>query len=598
MLLINKANYLLIGFICFSSFYTTAQDQKLADSLLIVYNEGKLSGLERLELLRSLSFNETNDFDLALMVAQELIELAYKEKKGLYLYDGHLQVGNVYRLLGSYDLSLDAYFKSVEAAINAEHLYGEGSSYGTIADVYSEMGNTANAEIYYEKSIQLLRKTNNPIPLATILLNAGDEYFNSKKFKKALQYFEESGQLFEKANYLLGTAYNLGNIGMVYAEKGNDNLAKENINRAIEILEDSEDYYAISEYLTYMADIYHKQGKITTAVEYSQRSLDLAQNQGLKKQLSETNLQLSEFYEALGNPEASLNHYKAHITFRDSILNLEIIQKNAALRNNHEISQRQAKLDLANQQKRNQLIILGFTGFLLLSVFWYYRTISKEKKRSEKLLLNILPEETALELKQNGKVQAKKFDSVTVLFTDFKGFTSYAEGLSPEELVETVDFYFSEFDKIMDKYGLEKIKTIGDAYMSAGGLHGDKQNHVHKMIMAAFEIVEFVKNHKSKSSGNHAKFDIRVGINTGPVVAGVVGTHKFAYDIWGDTVNIASRMESNSEPGKINISDNTYELIKEEFDCEFRGELEAKNRGQLKMYFVNAKKELQLNSVS
>ncbi len=213
--------------------------------------------------------------------------------------------------------------------------------------------------------------------------------------------------------------------------------------------------------------------------------------------------------------------------------------------------------------------------------------IEKERDRSESLLLNILPVETAAELKKYGKVEAKKFDSVTVLFTDFKGFTHYAENLDPKELIERVGFYFSKFDDIMEKYGLEKIKTIGDAYMCAGGIPFPTKDHALKMVRASFEILEFVEETKKNATREQIHFDIRVGINTGAIVAGVVGTKKFSYDIWGDTVNVASRMESMSEPGKINISKSTYELVKSDFDCEYRGEIEAKNRGKVKMYFVN-----------
>jgi class 3 adenylate cyclase len=236
-------------------------------------------------------------------------------------------------------------------------------------------------------------------------------------------------------------------------------------------------------------------------------------------------------------------------------------------------------------------------GLVFLLAFGVYRRykfikrtnviIEEEKNRSDHLLLNILPEETALELKQNGKVRAKKFESVTVLFTDFEGFTQYAEKLPPEKLVESVDYYFSKFDEIMEKYNLEKIKTVGDCYMCAGGLPFSTNDHAYKMVHAALEIATFVKDSKNNNPQNDTRFEIRIGINSGPVVAGVVGTKKFAYDIWGDTVNIASRMESNSQPGKINVSKNTYELIKDTFDCHYRGEIEVKNRGMMKMYFVN-----------
>jgi len=201
-------------------------------------------------------------------------------------------------------------------------------------------------------------------------------------------------------------------------------------------------------------------------------------------------------------------------------------------------------------------------------------------------LLNILPEQTAEELKDKGKVQAKRFDSVSVMFTDFKDFTTYSDKLSPEELVDSIDFYYSKFDDIIEKHGLEKIKTVGDAYMCAGGLPFPTRDHPIKMVEAALEIAEFVNESKKVDPDSKSRFDIRIGINTGSVVAGVVGKKKFAYDIWGDTVNIASRMESNSDPGKINISDNTYQLVKNQYKCTYRGEIQAKNKGMMKMYFV------------
>jgi class 3 adenylate cyclase len=215
------------------------------------------------------------------------------------------------------------------------------------------------------------------------------------------------------------------------------------------------------------------------------------------------------------------------------------------------------------------------------------KIIEAEKKRSDSLLLNILPEETAQELKASGKVLAKKFESVTVMFTDFKSFTHYATNLPPEILVETIDYYFSKFDQIIEKYGLEKIKTVGDSYMCAGGLPFPSADHAHKTVQAALEIERFISETKNNPTSNIIGLDIRIGINSGPVVAGVVGTKKFAYDIWGDTVNIASRMESNSEPGRINISENTFELVKDAFACDYRGEISVKNRGTMKMYFVN-----------
>jgi adenylate cyclase len=213
--------------------------------------------------------------------------------------------------------------------------------------------------------------------------------------------------------------------------------------------------------------------------------------------------------------------------------------------------------------------------------------VTQEKQKYEELLLNILPYEVAQELKEKGKSEARAFESVTVMFTDFKGFTKIAEQMSAAGLVKEIDYCFSEFDKIMQKYGIEKIKTIGDSYMCAGGLPAINNTHATDILNAAIEVRTFMLEYKKeKDAKGEPPFEVRIGINTGPVIAGIVGIKKFAYDIWGDTVNIASRMESSGEPGKINISGATHELVKDKFKCIYRGKIEAKNKGEIDMYFV------------
>ncbi|ALI99657.1 adenylate/guanylate cyclase domain-containing protein [Rufibacter tibetensis] len=220
--------------------------------------------------------------------------------------------------------------------------------------------------------------------------------------------------------------------------------------------------------------------------------------------------------------------------------------------------------------------------------------LEAEKQKSDELLLNILPAETAEELKARGRTQARSYENATVLFTDFKDFTRISQDLTPEELVTVIDFYFCAFDGIISKYNIEKIKTMGDAYMCAGGIPNPEANTPADVIKAAMEIVAFVERLNPPDKPKKHKFEIRVGIHTGPVVAGIVGTKKFAYDIWGDTVNTAARMESSGVEGKINISGATYELVKDEFICSHRGKVEAKNKGEIDMYFVEAVVEKQV----
>ncbi|TAN15887.1 MAG: adenylate/guanylate cyclase domain-containing protein [Chitinophagaceae bacterium] len=215
------------------------------------------------------------------------------------------------------------------------------------------------------------------------------------------------------------------------------------------------------------------------------------------------------------------------------------------------------------------------------------KMIVAEKQKSEMLLLNILPEEISNELKQTGKTRAHSYDMATVMFSDFVNFTSIGEKLTPEELVSAIAEYFETFDHIIERYGIEKIKTVGDAYICASGLPIPTTDNALIMIRVAFDFLKAMEelNEKRHIRG-HVVFNIRIGINTGPLVAGVVGIKKFAYDIWGDTVNTAARLQEKGEAGRINISGSTYDLIKQIFPCTYRGKIEAKNKGQIDMYFV------------
>jgi class 3 adenylate cyclase/Tfp pilus assembly protein PilF len=603
-----KKTCFLIGFFYFILFAGYGQNQALADSLEAIYLSGNYNISDKLKLLYEIEGNQANT-EKSLAYSLELIEAAQALDSVKYIINGYLGKGTALRLKGDLSKALESYF---EAARIASEEKEEGSSLGqanfAIADVYSIMGNHDNAIKYYQNAIKILQKVKDSINLATALTNAGDDYFNNGKLDSALIYFEDSDKIFRKINYPIGTAYNKGNIGMVYAEQGEDDRAEVNINEAITILEELQDYYPISVFLTYMSDIYLRKNDWSRAISYAQRSLDLAQRYGLKEQISESNLKLSELYDYVGNYKKSNSYYKNHIAYRDSVTNLKEMEQMADIRTNFEVAQKQSEVDLLEKESeiqqlkdRRQKTIIYVSIIVLILVFFlamglYRRNIfikktkniiEEEKNRSDKLLLNILPEETAIELKQRGKVQAKKFESVSIMFTDFKGFTHYADNLAPEKLVEAVDYYFSKFDEIIDKYGLEKIKTIGDAYMCAGGLPFPSQDHATKTVLAALEMIEFVKRAKTLNPEKQTRFDIRIGINTGPVVAGVVGTKKFAYDIWGDAVNMASRMESNSQSGKVNVTENTFALIKDSFDCESRGEIEVKNKGMMKMYFVS-----------
>jgi class 3 adenylate cyclase len=245
------------------------------------------------------------------------------------------------------------------------------------------------------------------------------------------------------------------------------------------------------------------------------------------------------------------------------------------------IEHQSRELELKNQKLEQQSKELAEKHSILLA----------EQKKSDDLLKNILPDEVAQQLKNKGTVDAKPYKNVSVLFTDFQGFTILSEKLSPQDIIKELDLFFAQFDEIIGGHFIEKIKTIGDAYMCVGGLPLRNKSNPIDTVLAGLEMQDFVgKINAQKEAKGEEKWNLRVGIHTGKVVAGVVGKKKFAYDIWGDTVNTASRMESAGEIGKVNISGETYLKIEEYFDCEYRGKIKAKNKGDIDMYFVHGLK--------
>lgn len=597
-----RSLFFIMGFFCFH--LLPAQDQRKADSLAIIYNDNQLQGIDKLILLKELAYNEMDDLEKALTYADELIELSDSIQNNEYLFSGHLQKGYKYMELGKYRHALDEFIKCSRIAKTLEDLTKQGTAYSRMGEIAGKLGNFSTAEYYYEIAISILRELDDTINLAIERTNLGDIYLKDKEYDKAEEMFTKAWPTFKNRNNQILTAYYLGNMGMVYSGQGEDSLAERNLKEAISILEGLKDYSAVSVYLLTLSDIYARQDNLNAAFNSANRSLELAKQNGLQEKISDANLKLSELYESIGNDELALEYSKKYRVYKDSLYSLEANNTTDLLRT-YEVQQEQKETALQIQKRKNQRIILYATASTLIFIIWlaivlyrrnkYVRAtnkiISTEKERSDNLLLNILPKDTAQELKDKGRVQAKRFESVTILFTDFAGFTRYAEHLPPEDVVTAIDFYFSKFDDIIEKYGLEKIKTVGDAYMCAGGLPVPTKDHAYKVLLAAIEIMNFVNEVKAESKDPLTQFDIRIGINTGPVVAGVVGSKKFAYDIWGDSVNIASRMESNSKPGRINISENTYLLVKDKINCKFRGNIEVKNRGDLKMYFVDCLKD-------
>jgi len=517
-------------------------------------------------------------------------------------------LGTVYYSQGSNVKAIDYYLQSLRIAEELEHPLRITTALVNVASVYGDSRQSWDKALnYYEQALPYLNILNDAGISKSYYFGIGEIEYNKENYQAALKYFEEGVQvtkntLFYSENLLLlgKTKFKLGEveeaISLLNQAYSNAVVGNQSLNMVKSLIE---------------LGIINQNNNFKKSISFYKEAEKLAEELDLNYELADIYDGISKTYINQGNYNKGYEYQTKFLVQKDSLFNLETNDKMRGLQFDFDLEKKEDEIgllekeaeiqELTEKRQKNVLWVTGIFLFLVvllaISLFRRYKFTQKtnliietEKNRSERLLLNILPEETALELKEFGKVKAKRFETVTIMFTDFVGFTAYAKNLEPEELVSSVDYYFSKFDEIMEKYGVEKIKTIGDAYMCAAGLPYPKEHDVFRAVQAAFEITEFIEESKKTRMDHETKFDVRIGMNTGPIVAGVVGTKKFAYDIWGDSVNVASRMETMSSAGKINISESTYDLVKDVYECEYRGEIDVKNKGMMKMYFVNSVK--------
>ena len=529
----------------------------------------KLGIANMLNNLGAVNFNEGDD-EKAIDFYLESLRVSEEIGDKLRIATALVNIGAVYfNKKGTHDRALQYYLKALPLSEELGDHDAIGTSAVNMGEIYLERGDDKSALFYFEKALNAYRKSENGnVPYA--LNNIGKVYAKRREFLKAIGYQTEAYQLAEKLNARL----------------------------------------EMSQSLLGLAETYRQQGDNPSAISSYIRAQDIAKSIGANYELKDAYEGLAGLYEKVSDYRNAYKYQTLFTGIKDTLYNAEMDKRIQAVTLNFDLEKKQGEIDLLTKDKalqeldiRRQKIIrnaVGVTGILLLlmaiGLFNRYRYVRKtkkiienEKERSEKLLLNILPFETAEELKEKGSATPKHYEMVSVLFTDFKGFTTIAEKLTPEQLVEELNQCFLEFDHIIDRNNLEKIKTIGDAYMCAGGIPVANTSNPLDVVKAGLEIKAYMDRMKAEREAKGQDYwELRIGIHTGKVIAGVVGKNKFAYDIWGDAVNTASRMESSGEPGKVNISGDTYALVKDHFNCVYRGKVKAKNKGDIDMYFVES----------
>ncbi len=619
------------------SFQSASSQSALIDSLEQVLVSDTLSDKARLEVLRNL-INSTisTDQDKLLAYSNDAVVLARKAGHGYMEGFGFLHIGIYHDLAGNsrsglpyldtasaiaenlnnnrllisclnsmsviyyklteHEKGLETNLRMIEVA-RTDELFQQYESFalGNIGGIYKQMDELDKSIEYYTLALEAAEKTNIERSIAIALQNLGNAKTAAGEYKEAESLLLRSLKLKEELKDERSISYALQALSGLYASTGQTDKAVEFITRGLILNRKLKYKYGEALSLSELGNIEHERNNLDIAQAHLVEALGLAEElesldltMNLLKKLSALHYDMNKHQEAY--------HYlQRHNELNAELFKKEKVEALSEMREKYETEQKEQQISLLEKDNELQRTIrngvgggLAITIAFLLVVFIQRNKISREKKRSEELLLNILPEEVAEELKAKGEAEAQLIEQVTVLFTDFKGFTAMSEQLSPKELVRDLHECFSAFDQICQKYGIEKIKTIGDAYMAAGGLPSPRGTHAEDVVNAALEMAAFIEKGKAqKIAVKHPFFEIRIGVHTGPVVAGIVGVKKFQYDIWGDTVNTASRMESSGEVGKVNISESTYELVKNEFSFEERGEIEAKGKGKMRMYFVS-----------
>lgn len=479
-------------------------------------------------------------------------------------------LGGLHLKISDYVKSSEYFFASLKLKEKIDDKKGMANTLLNLGSVYQKQRNFKKSLNTFRHSLRIARKLNEQSIIISIENNMGEVFIAQRKPKQALESLSNAAELCAKTNDKIRLASVYNNIGSAWLNLKQHEKAMEAFKQSIAISSKEKLRAETLMAKINIGEIHSQQKKFPEAEKILFSAMKSCKKDTDKRMLVDIYEKISGMYTMQNEFKKAVMYLRRYHQTQMQVLSKDNIRQTAELAIQYEVAQKEKEAEifrLKNVELKDALNKLG-----------------EEKKRSDNLLKNILPDEVAEDLKTKGKAPVHEFKNVSVMFIDIKDFTVHTEKMNPELLVDRLGLYFTAFENITEKYGIEKIKTIGDAFLCACGIPKPVPKHAEKMVLAAFEIIAFA-NQQKEIYGSEA-FRVRVGIHSGPVIAGIIGSKKFAYDIWGDTVNTAARMEQSSEPGRINISNTTYELIRKKFTCIYRGKLPAKNKGEVDMYFV------------
>lgn len=524
-----------------------------------------------------------NHFELAL----ESFEKSADKKRTAQALNN---IGSLYDMQGEYQDALQYYMKSLDINIEIENKEEIATCLNNIGYVNQSQGYYSESFNYYLQALKSAEDVGDKKATAVSLNNIAQIHVMKTEYESGLDYLSRALDIYIGLGDKKSSADTLGNMGYVYDRLEDYDHAIDLYSRSLAIREEIGDKTGIINSKNNIGTMYYFSDDFQSAINYHSEAYKDSVETGYSEGVLSSLQNLAFDYKATGDSDSAFDFYEKYDDEKSRVLNLENRRIVAEMENKYESDKKQMKIELLSKDNKMKTfkywtqLIVSIISIIALSIVGFLGLlIRKEKKKSEKLLLNVLPQKVANDLKNTGKTEPQVFEDVTVYFSDIVGFTNASSELDPKFLIDELNDIFTNFDNIMEKYNCERIKTIGDAYLSIAGLYDDNPDHASRMTKASLEILSYLDRRNEDSD---VKWQIRIGLHSGKIVGGVVGVKKYIYDVFGDTINTASRMESNSDTMMINISQQTHDLLGDEFDFISRQPVEAKGKGLLKMYFV------------
>jgi adenylate cyclase len=560
---------------------------RYAESALRLAEERKqISGIGTALTHLGSIYRNLGDYPRALAFLRRAVMVADSSRNKKLLANALNGIGIVYIRQGSNERALETLLRSLRIAEQIGDKRDAASALDNIGVIHARQGDSARAFAALFRALSLATELQDKRMSAIALNDIAMTHRTVKQYDSSLWYCQRSLVLKKSIGDKQGSALTLNGLGLVYRLQGKYDAALEQFFQALALQIDLKFQPGVAMVLADIAQTYFKQGRFPQSIDYAERCLTVARGIGAKTELRNAYQTLANVHDSLRNPTLSYVYFRLYTAMKDSIFNEEIARRAADMSDRYESDVREQRIKLLEQERtlqrldleRKNLVVLALVavGVLVLGLLLVlvgrirYRLAAEAALRekntqleaahgeSERLLLNMLPATIADRLKRGEVTIADRYDSVTVLFADIVGFSTISASLTPEELITLLDSIFSDIDAIANRYTLEKIKTVGDSYMLVGGLPEPSNDHVERITKAAFAIRNVIAQ---TAIATGIPMHMRIGVHVGAVVAGVIGKKKFVYDLWGDTVNTASRMESHGEAGKIHISEEVYRAL-------------------------------------